>query len=72
MDGLRTRALSGENVSSGTYAANWVDGGAGEPDAAGVSETGRVPQVGIAISGPRSVGFSGVTVRPGDLSVLSI
>ncbi len=44
MDGLRTRALSGENAGRGTYAADWVDGGAGKPDAAGVSETGRVPR----------------------------
>lgn len=42
------------------------------PGAAGVSETGRAPHVCIAISGPGSVGFSGVIVRPGDLSVLSI
>jgi hypothetical protein len=41
------------------------DGGAGKPDSAGVSETGRVSRVCIAISGPGSVGFSGVTVRPG-------
>ena len=43
------------------------------PGAAGVRETGHVPSGPvIVISGPGSVGFSGVTVRPGDLSVLSI
>jgi hypothetical protein len=51
---------------------NQVDGGAGKPDAAGVGETGRVHRVCIVISGPGSVGFSCVTVRPGALSVLSI
>ena len=31
MDGLRTRALSGENAGRGTYAADHVGGGAGKP-----------------------------------------
>jgi len=47
--------------------------GSGKPYAAVVSETGHVPSGRvIAISGPGSVGFSDVTVRPGDLSILSI
>lgn len=45
MDGLRDRALSGENAGSGTYAVDRVDGGAGDPDPAGVSETGSIPRV---------------------------
>jgi hypothetical protein len=31
VDGLRTRALSGEDAGSGTYAVERVDGGAGKP-----------------------------------------
>ena len=72
MDGLRTRALSGENAGSGTYAVDRVDGDAGKPDSVGVSETGRPPPVCIAISGPGPQGRPGMTVRSGDLSVLSI
>jgi hypothetical protein len=49
-----------------------VDGGAGKPDAAGVSEIERIPRVRIVISGPGSVGFSGVTVRPGIWMFMSI
>ena len=37
------------------------------PGATVVSETGHVPRVCIVISGPGSVGFSGVTVRPGSV-----
>jgi len=43
VDGLRDRALSGENAGRDTYAADRVDGGAGESDSAGVGKTGRQP-----------------------------
>jgi len=49
----------------------WVAARA-SPGAAGVSETGRPPPVCIAISGPGPQGRPGMTVRSGDLSVLSI
>jgi hypothetical protein len=54
VEGLRTRALSGENAGGSVCAADHVDGGAGKPDSAGVSETGRIPRACIVISGPGS------------------
>jgi len=72
VDGLRDRALSGEDAGRGTYAADHVDGGAGKPDSAGVGETGHVPRARIAISGPGAIEFSCMTSRPGGRSVLSI
>ena len=45
-----------------------MDGGAGESDSAGVSETGRVHRIYIAISGPGSGGL-GRDRSFGDLSV---
>ncbi len=52
MEGLRTRALSGENAGRGMYVADHAGAAKVSPGAAGVSETGRVHWVCIAISGP--------------------
>ena len=43
MDGLRTRALPGENAGRGTYAVDHVAAGAGRLGVVVVSETGRHP-----------------------------
>jgi hypothetical protein len=72
VDGLRTWALSGENAGRGTYAVDPRRLARASPGVTKVGKTGCVPRVCIAISGPGSVGLSGVTVRSGDLSVLSI
>ena len=73
MEGLRTRALSGENVGGSACAADHVGAGAGEPDFAGVSETGRHPRRACNSDiWSRVRRLSGVTVCPGDLAVLSI
>lgn len=64
--------ISGENAGVGMYATDRPGGGAGK-HRRHQGERDRVRPPGMHGGGwSGSVGFSGVTVRPGDLSVLSI
>ena len=69
VEGLRTRALSGENAGRGIYAADQVDGGAGKPGCRLGGRDRACPSSMHSDIWSGSVGLSGVTVRPGDLSV---